>query len=109
MAYYRSTFPFASVLPKLHILEDHTIPWLQRHHVGAGLMGEQGAESIHAHMMRLDRNYQTIPNEVDRLKYIVREQMLESAPSLNTLKPESKKYKKRMRNDSNCSSDSEDS
>ena len=47
-------------------------------------MGEQGAESIHAH---LD---QGIANEVDRLEYIVKEHMLESAPSL-TLRPPTKK------------------
>ncbi len=33
--------------------------------------GEQGAEAIHAHMMKLDRVYQSIPDEVERLKYIV--------------------------------------
>ena len=33
-------------------------------------MGEQGAESIHAHMMRLERIHQGIPDSVDRLKYI---------------------------------------
>jgi len=91
MAYYRSTFPAATVLPKMHILEDHTIPWLQRWHLGAGLMGEQGAESIHAHIMRLERTYQGVANEVDRLKYIVKEHMLESAPSLTDLRPSIKK------------------
>ncbi len=44
--------------------------------------GEQGAESIHAHINQLERTYQGIPNEVDRLKYIFREQALESDPSL---------------------------
>ena len=86
MAFYRENFPWATVLPKMHILEDHTIPWLMRHHLGAGLMGEQGAESIHAHMMRLERIHQGIANDVDRLKYIVKEQMLESAPSLTSLR-----------------------
>ena len=31
-------FPDATVLPKMHILEEHTIPWLQRWHLGSGLM-----------------------------------------------------------------------
>ena len=30
MAYYREEFPQAMVTPKLHILEDHMVPWLQR-------------------------------------------------------------------------------
>ncbi len=51
-------------------------------------MGEQGAESIqHAHMMKLERVYQCMLNELDRLKYIFQEQTLESAPSLTSLRP----------------------
>lgn len=79
----------------MHVLEDHVIPWLKRHHIGAGLMGEQGAESIHAHMMKLERTHQGIANDVDRLKYIMKEHMLESAPSLTSLRPPAKKRKKR--------------
>ena len=65
MAYYRAEFPGATVLPKMHILEDHTIPWLQRWHLGAGLMGVQEIKSIHAHIMRLERTYQGVAIEVD--------------------------------------------
>ena len=57
--YYRHTFPDATILPKMHIMEDHVNPWLKQWHIGAGLMGEQGAESIHAHLMKLE---QGIPN-----------------------------------------------
>ena len=67
------------------------MPWMRRWRVGSGLMGEQGAESIHAHLMRLERTYQGIPNELDRLKYIFKEQALESAPSLTCLRPPPKK------------------
>ncbi len=45
-------------------------------------MGEQGAESIHAHIMHLEQTHQGIANDVDRLHYIMKEHMLESAPSL---------------------------
>ena len=44
MGYYRLTFPQATVLPKMHILEDHVVPWIRRWRVGFGFMGEQGAE-----------------------------------------------------------------
>ena len=86
LEYYRRTFPDATILPKMHIMEDH-IPWLKRWHTGAGLMGEQGAESIHAHFMKLETRYQTIANPVDRLKYIFTQQILESEPSLVALRP----------------------
>ncbi len=49
----------------MHILEDHVIPWIRRWRLASGLMGEQGAESIHAHVMKLERVHQGIPNELD--------------------------------------------
>ena len=94
MSLYRKTFPQASILPKMHVLEDHVIPWMRRWKVGAGMMGEQGAESIHAQMMKLERVYQSMPNELDRLKYVFQEQTLESAPSLSSLRPPPKKKRK---------------
>ena len=47
MHYYRDVFPEASIKPKLHILEDHMVNFLRNCRVGSGLLGEQGAESIH--------------------------------------------------------------
>ena len=71
----------------MHILEDHVIPWLKRWRIGARMMGEQGAESIHAHLMRLERNHQGITNNVERLKYVVKQHMLETTPFLVALRP----------------------
>ena len=110
MAFYRETFPHATVIPKMHIMEDHIVPWLRRWRLGSGLMGEQGAESIHAHIMKLERIHQGIPNELERLKYIVKEQMLESDPSLTNLRPPLKKRKTQAHSaDTNISSDSDNS
>jgi len=39
------------------ILEDHVVPWTRRWQLGAGLMGEQGVESIHAHLHKLESQY----------------------------------------------------
>ena len=44
MDYYRDTFPSASVLPKMHILESHVVPFIRKWGVGLGLLAEQGAE-----------------------------------------------------------------
>lgn len=63
-------------------------------------MGEQGAESIHAHFMNLERTHQGIANEVDRLKYIVREHMLEAEPSLTSLRPPPTKRRKTVTDES---------
>ena len=62
MEVYREKFPEATILPKMHTLEDHVIPWMKQWQIGAGLMGEQGAESIHAHFQNLERTYAGIPN-----------------------------------------------
>ena len=100
MAYYRenfprTTFPAASVLPKMHLLECHMVDWLRQHHLGTGLMGEQGAESIHTHLHRLENTYATIPNRLDRLKQIFKMYSVEVDPSLQTLKPAIKTRKRR--------------
>ena len=69
--------------------------------IGAGLMGEQGAESIHAHLNRLASNYVGIVKPLDRLRYIFNEQNLESAPTLNHLcpPPAPRNTKKRKKSD----------
>ncbi len=87
MKFYRKNFPRATVLPKMHILEDHVIPWVKRWRLGSGLMGE------HAHIMKLEGIHQGIPDSVDRLKYIMKEHILESDPSLTCLRPAPKKRK----------------
>lgn len=69
------------------------VPWLRRWRIGSGLMGEQGAEAIHAHMNTLEGTHRHIPDELERLKYIFKEQMLESDPSLTELRPSPKRRK----------------
>ena len=78
MADYRASFPQVTVLPKMHILEDHVIPWFNRWHIGFGMMGEQGAQSIHAHLMRIEDNYNSIANDVDRLTNVFKESCLQT-------------------------------
>ena len=43
-----STFGGIKRTVKMHLLEDHMVDWMSAHQAGCGLMGEQGAESIHA-------------------------------------------------------------
>ena len=67
--------------------------------MGSGLMGEQGAESIHAHINLLETQFHGIANPLDRLKYIVREHNVEASPLLNSLQPAAKKYKTKHTNE----------
>ena len=87
--------PTATILPKIHLLEDHMVDWLRRFHLGAGLMGEQGAESIHAHLNRLEATYSNIPNPLNRLEYTFKMYSVETAPSLQTLEPAIKTRKRK--------------
>ncbi len=73
------------------------MPWVRRLRLGSGLMGEQGAESILAHIMKLERIHQGIPDDVERLRYIMKEHMLKSDPSLTCLIPAPKKREKKKK------------
>lgn len=95
MEHYREEFPTATIL---HILEDHVVPWMRRWQMGAGLMGEQGAESIHAH---ISKQYHGIVNPLERLRYIVQEYNIESAPGLNSLRPAARKRKRPSEEEAN--------
>ena len=80
MENFRASFPDSSITPKMHLLEDHVIPWAKKWHVGFGLLGEQGAESIHARFNTLQRTYHSIPDKVQQLLAIMKEQLLFIAP-----------------------------
>lgn len=95
MAYYREEFPAATVLPKMHMLEEHVVPWLKKWGVGFGLLGEQGIESIHAHFNSLGRTYRSIPEEVTRLRQLMKEHLLHIAPDNISATPTVKRRRTR--------------
>ena len=69
MMYLRCNWPNVSINPKLHMLEDHVIPFISRWHVGCDFYGEQ--ESIHASINKMKGRYSSIKKDPDRLKYIM--------------------------------------
>ena len=86
MAYYRSQFSTATVTPKLHMLEEHVVPWIKKWGVGFGLLREQGAESIHAYFNQLRSTYNSIPERLSRLKQMMVAH-LKVAPDNTTARP----------------------
>lgn len=52
--------------------------WLRKNGIESGLMGEQGAESIHAHLSKLETVYSGVANPVEYLKYVYNEHNLEA-------------------------------
>ena len=95
MEYYCEKFPKASVLPKMHMLEEHVIPWLEKCRVGFGLLGEQGVESVHAHFNNLGRTFRSVREEMARLERLMREHLLHISPENVAATPETKKRKKK--------------
>lgn len=94
MTFYRDQFPEASVLPKMHFLEQHVVGWMKRWRVGFGLMGEQGAESIHAAFNALKPTYTNIPDEVEKVKCMLTEHHRQVCPILAQCQPKIKRRKK---------------
>ncbi|KAL5493971.1 hypothetical protein EMCRGX_G015225 [Ephydatia muelleri] len=99
MAHFRATFPGENIPIKMHMLEDHAVDWIRSNqHIGFGLMGEQGAESIHARFNRLYQTYSTVSSTshpVEKLKYIMKEHLLSISPTLITAKPPPSKRAKK--------------
>ena len=99
LEFYRDSFPHASVLPKMHLLEDHLVPFLKEYGVGLGFLGEQGAESIHARFNEIKKNFSNMPNSVQRFECVLKEHFRQICPQNLSKQPEPKHYvTKRMRN-----------
>ena len=64
---FMQTFPSATVLPKMNLLEQHVIPWLKKYRIGLGFNGDQGAESIHAAVNAITGASTSIPDKVSQV------------------------------------------
>ena len=72
----------------MHVLEDHAVPWAKSFHVGFGLLGEQGAESVHA---KFSLSYTAIADKVQHLLCIVKEHLISISPQVVAAIPPPKK------------------
>ena len=86
MAYLRTNFHEMTIIPKLHMLEDHMVPFILEWKVGCGFFGEQGGESIHASINTLKRNYSNIKKGTDELKYIMNSHLASTNPNSSIAK-----------------------
>ena len=82
------------MLPKMHFLEEHMVPWLRKWHIGFGVMGEQGAESIHSYFNTLCHNFKCIPEPVKRVTQVMKAHYLHIAPANVLARPPIKRRKK---------------
>ena len=95
LAHYRAAHQHASITPKLHLLEDHMGLWIRKlGGVGFGVMGEQGAESIHAEFNRIEaRHRNQRHNRVERLRRVVVEHLTRTNPQHVAALPPEKRRK----------------
>ena len=94
VSYYRGTMG-STFIPKLHMLEDHVVPFIRQWRVGVGMLGEQGVEGIHARFNTLERTYSCMSNRVERLKCVVSEHWRQVFPANVALQPPVQKRMKR--------------
>ena len=62
--FFQESFLQATVPIKMYLLEDDVITWANSNRVGFGLLGEQGAESIHVKFTRLGLAYTAVTDKV---------------------------------------------
>ena len=68
----------------MHMLEEHMLEWIKMHQAGCGLMGEQGAESIHAKFNALlRRTYSSIRDPIAKLKSVMQDHYLSVSPHMS--------------------------
>ena len=79
---FRSSFPTVTAPSPLKCtcLKNTQYPWARRTHVGFDVLGEQGAEFIHARFNTLQRTYDSVPDNIQLLLLIVKEHLLSVAP-----------------------------
>ena len=90
VSYYRAAMG-SSFIPKLHMLEDHVVPFIKQWRVDLGMLGVQGMEGIHARFNSLERTYSNMSNRVERLKCVVAEHWRQISPANIVLQPPTQK------------------
>ena len=63
------------------MMEDHVVDFISSWGVGIGMLGEQGAKSIHTVFNQLGRTYANITNGVAKLKSMVTEHHRQVCPA----------------------------
>ncbi|XP_066265318.1 uncharacterized protein [Branchiostoma lanceolatum] len=81
MSFYRTSFPQGTVPIKMHLLEVHAVPWMQRRGFGLGFFGEQGIETTHAQFNNIQRATGGIRDETKRLKVTLERHLLKMCPT----------------------------
>ena len=86
--YLREQFPQATFPPKLHMLEDHVVSFIQKWHFPLGFFGEQGGESIHHKFVDLAATFACVHPATERLKRMLEEHFVVVHPRNREIIPQ---------------------
>ena len=96
MTYFRKQFP-KKVIPKMHFLEDHIVPWMKAYGFGMGLHGEQGGEGTHRLFKKLRKTHSGIKQPLSQLEAMMKDHLVATHPQILKYKQPSKKRVKRLK------------
>ena len=89
-----ATWPDQSVTPKLHLLEDHALEYIENWGASFGLYGEQGIEELHSTFNKIKLNYISMHLSTKRLEATLKENFMRvNAESVFLRPPPAKKIK----------------
>ena len=87
MAYYRATWPDQSVTPKLHLLEDHALEFIENWGASFGLYGEEGIEGLHSTFNKMKMSYVSMNPPSKILEATLKEHFMRVNPDSAVLRP----------------------
>ncbi|KAJ8018727.1 hypothetical protein HOLleu_43131 [Holothuria leucospilota] len=86
LQYFRTKFGNETIPPKMHILEDHVVPFIKKWHVGLGFLGEQGVESVHARLNSIKYNVRGLKDDLDILKSVMVTHWVQTRPGAHSIR-----------------------
>lgn len=95
MDHFRKNWPSATIPPKLHMLEDHAVEFIEKWGTAFGIYGEQGAETLHNEFNKLGRIYCAMKPGTRRLDSMMKEHYRRVHPDALSLVPKCKKRSKK--------------
>ena len=90
MKFFRAHWPKINISPKMHMLEDHVIPFVRKWRVGLGFYGEQGGESLHHQFKSMRNRYKNIKKPLESLRYMMDQHLKNTNPLAHTIQPKIK-------------------
>ena len=86
MAYYRAKWPDQWVTPKLHLLEDYALEFIENWGALFGLYGEQGIEGLHSTFNKMKMIYVSMNPPSKRLEATLKEHFMQVNPDSAVLR-----------------------